>query len=261
MAHRKPTPETLAFGAEVARLRGLAKLSRAELAKKVPISLSYVGLVESGCTRCRYDFAQRLDKALDTGTTLADAWDDWLRGTAYPRYFVDFTKAESGAAILRSYQAFVVYGLLQTEAYARVMVVTDSAVAGRMKRQGILTRDDPPMVSVVMNESVLYSQVGDSTVMREQLEHLITVSRLPNVTLQIAPTGYYRGVHGSFTVATQPTGTEVVHLANLTGATITYEPGDIVYAVKSFALLQACALSPDMTRDMIRKVVDDRWTS
>jgi hypothetical protein len=103
--------------------------------------------------------------------------------------------------------------------------------------------------------------VGSSAIMREQLEHLITVSRLPNVTLQIAPTGYYRGVHGSFTVATQPNGTEVVHLANLTGATITYEPGDIVYAVKSFVLLQACALSPDMTRDMIRKVVDERWTN
>jgi hypothetical protein len=89
MPHRKPTPETLAFGEEVARHRKLAELPRAQLAKLVSVTTSYIGVVETGATRCRHDFAQRLDAALGTGTALADAWDDLLRGTSYPTYFVD----------------------------------------------------------------------------------------------------------------------------------------------------------------------------
>jgi len=259
MAHRKPTPETLAFGAEVARLRTLARLSRAQLAKMVPVSVSYIGLIETGCTRCRYDFAQRLDGTLDSGTLLADAWDDLLRGTGYPKFFTDFAKAENAAVLIRTYQAMVVYGLMQTEAYARILVITDSAVEGRMKRQATLTKEDAAVACVVMDESVLYRLVGDREVMREQLEHLIAMSMQPNITLQIAPLGYYRGVHGSFTLATQPNGADVVYLSHTNGGNTSHETGDILPIVKAFATLQARALSPEASRDMIRKVLDERY--
>src|SRR4051812_29295776 len=238
MAHRQPTPETLAFGAEAARLRDLAGLSRSQLAKKAAVTASYIGIVETGVTRCRYDFAERLDTALDTGTALADAWSDLLEGKGYPRYFVDFTKAESSAVILRIYEAFVIYGLLQTEAYARVLLVSDGAVSGRMKRQALLTRDDPPMFCVVMDESVLHRQVGDQAVMREQLEHLIEMSKRPNVTVHISPTAYYRGVNGSFAVATQPNGSEVAYLLDTTAGRISNESADIVHVAKAFLTLQ-----------------------
>jgi transcriptional regulator with XRE-family HTH domain len=65
MASRKPTTQTIAFGAELARRRETAGLTRLELAKRVSVSRSYVGQVETGATRCREDFAQRLDEALD----------------------------------------------------------------------------------------------------------------------------------------------------------------------------------------------------
>jgi len=245
----------------MARLRELAGMTRLEMARAAAVTRSYIGQVETGVTRCRYDFAQRADVALNTGTALADAWDELLRGTGYPRYFTDFAKGEGAAVFLRAYENNLVYGLLQSEAYARVLVVSDSAVAARMKRQTLLTLENPPALCVVMDESVLYRQVGERTVMREQLEHLITMSRLPNITLQIAPTGYYREVRGAFAVATQSDGSDVAYLTHLTGGITTTGSGDIVHAEKSFALLQARALSPDASRNLIRKVVDERWTT
>jgi transcriptional regulator with XRE-family HTH domain len=261
MVRRQATQETLAFGAELARLRELTGMTRLEMARAASVTRSYIGQVETGVTRCRYDFAQRADAALGTVTALADTWDELLRGTGYPRYFTDFAKGEGAAVFLRAYENTLVYGLLQSEAYAQVLVVSDSAVATRMKRQALLTRDHPPTLCVVMDESVLYRQVGDRTVMGEQLEYLITVSELSNITLQIAPTGYYREVRGAFAIATQADGSDVAYLAHLTGGITTTESGDIVHAEKSFALLQARALAPDASRDLIRKVVDERWTT
>jgi hypothetical protein len=201
---------------------------------------------------------RRRRAALGTGTELVDAWDELLEGKGYPRYFADYTKAEPSALLIRSFQGFVVDGLLQVEAYARVVVSTDEALIGRMKRQSVLTKDDAPTVCVVLDESVLHREVGDRVVMREQLEYLISVSKLPNVTLQIALTAYYR-VQGSFAIATQPNGGDVAYLRHLTGGNTTTEPADIVRAETAFATLQARALSPSASRDMIRSVIDERY--
>lgn len=89
----------------------------------VPIGVrrqrGYIGQVERGETRCRRDFSERVDKALKCEGKLVEAWDELLRGTKYPKYFVSFPKKEASAVQLRSYEAYFVYGLFQTEGYAR----------------------------------------------------------------------------------------------------------------------------------------------
>ena len=70
LAARRPTRQTISFGQEVTRLRHEADLSRLELAKRAAVSRSYIAQLENGTTRCRRDFAIRLDEALGTGTTL-----------------------------------------------------------------------------------------------------------------------------------------------------------------------------------------------
>lgn len=259
MAARKPSPELRAFGTEVTRLRHEAGLTQTELAKRVNVTRSYVGQVEAGTTRCRYDFAQRVDMALDTDTTLADAWDDLLRSTSYPRWFCDFPKAEATAAILRSYENRVVYGLLQTEAYARVLLVKDDAVADRMRRQTVLERTPPPTIYVVLEESILSREVGGREIMREQLERLLAVSAMNHVHLQIAPNRYHPGVRGGFSIATQPDGGEVAHLVNVIRGETSNTSEDLLHVTRAFATLQARALSVDDSRDLIERVLVERW--
>jgi transcriptional regulator with XRE-family HTH domain len=258
MAARKATPQTIAFGAELARQREAVGLTRLELAKRTAVSRSYIGQVETGATRCREDFAERLDEALGCTPALRDAWNDLLRSTGYPKWFVDYPCAESSAVLLLVYEAVFVYGLLQTEDYARVLSPTQVAFEGRLSRQQVLSRKPPPKIVVVLEESVVAREVGGREVMRSQCEYLLEVSEWGNITLQVAPTAYYPGVLGSFGLARQAKGEELLHMETSTGGVTSNAPGDILHCVGAFAEMQARCLSVGDSRDFIRKAMT-RW--
>lgn len=256
-------PEFLTFGAEVRRLRKAAGLNQQTLAGMVSVTRSYVTQVESGRTRCRRDFAARLDRALKSGMTLVEAWDELLesiKSDKYPEFFANFPKAEQSANMLRSYQDRVVYGLFQSEAYARVLLNDEDALKNRMRRQEILYRDPPPSVTAVMDETVLYREVGGREVMREQLELLIQLSDREKINLQIAPIRYIRNVWATFTIATLPDQRQVVYTAKAYGGETSTNPANVALVNEAMATLQAEALNIRDTRALIRKVIDERWS-
>ncbi|MEV7377530.1 helix-turn-helix domain-containing protein [Streptomyces lydicus] len=104
---------------------------------------------------------------------------------------------EEAAEVIRTYEVQFLPGLLQTEAYAYVVTrlgypdeadsKIDRLVSLRMERQKLLTRPGAPRLWAVVDEAVLRRPFGGPDVMRAQLEHLLKVAELPNVTLQIAP--------------------------------------------------------------------------
>lgn len=259
MAKRKPSPALKAFGAEVRRLREEAGITRTELANRVAVTPSYISQVESGNTRCRRDFATRLDQALSSGHTLTNAWDEVLKTATYPQFFADYSRAEASAELLRVFGATFVVGMLQTREYAHVLLPSEAALEGRLKRQQVLALEKPPRLVVVLEETVLMREIGGPGVMRAQCEHLLEMSERENITLQIAPTAYYRGISGSFNIATQPTGEEMLYLETSTGGITSDDTGDIVHCVGAFAEMQARCLSVSDSRDFIRKAMD-RWT-
>jgi hypothetical protein len=124
---------------------------------------------------------------------------------------VEFLEAEADAEGIWIWDPQVIPGLFETEDYARALLqawVTrfalpsgevDRRIQTYRLRQEILTRDAPPRVSVVIDESVLRRKVGEPTVMRTQLDHLAKISELPNVEIRILP---FNGEHllatGSF---------------------------------------------------------------
>ncbi|WP_165966738.1 helix-turn-helix transcriptional regulator [Actinomadura sp. 7K507] len=254
-----PTRQTIAFGDELARLREDAGLSRLELANRIPVTRSYIGQVENGTTRCRREFAAELDKAIDNGTAMVDAWDDLLKSSRYPPWFADYPVAEGTAALLRAYETMFVYGLFQTEAYIRAHLSDEVAVEGRLRRQAVLERENPPMLSIVLAENVLWTCMGSAEVMVEQCEHLLAVSEWSTVTLQVAPTGYYPGFNGPFNLATQSNGEDLLYMPTARGGTTTNYREDILHIVGAFSALQANALSVDDSREFLRKAVV-RWT-
>ncbi|XRQ05150.1 helix-turn-helix domain-containing protein [Actinomadura welshii] len=259
MPSRMPTRQTIAFGIELTRLREDAGLSRLELANRIPVTRSYIGQVENGTTRCRREFAGQLDKAIDSGTAMVDAWDDLLKTSRYPPWFADYPLAEGTASLLRAYETMFVYGLFQTEAYIRAHLSDDAAVEGRLRRQAVLERENPPMLCVVLAENVLWTRMGSAEVMVEQCERLLTVSEWSNVTLQIAPTAFYPGLVGSFNLATQPNGDDLLYMPAARGGITSNDREDILQVVGAFSALQAHALSADDSREFLRKAVV-RWS-
>jgi transcriptional regulator with XRE-family HTH domain len=262
-SQNKIKPEFLSFGAEVKRLRAAAGLRQQDLASLVNVTRSYITQVESGRTRCRRDFALRLDRALKSGTAIVEAWDDLLESIKtdrYPTFFANFTKAEQSAIVFRAYDERLVHGLLQTEAYARVLLKNEEKVRSRMRRQGILDRDPAPLVSIILDETVLYREVGGPDVMREQLEHLIELSLNEKVQLQIAPVQYIRDVRGSFAIATRPDHRQVAYSVTCWGGDTTTDEEEMATANKTFLVIQSEALNVKDSRSLIRKIAEERWS-
>jgi transcriptional regulator with XRE-family HTH domain len=116
-----------------------------------------------------------------------------------------FAAFEQGAAGIRSFHPLVLPGLLQTDAYGAVVFgadvwprtqqQVDRLVEIRRERQKILTRkQDPLQLTVVLDEAALRHVAGDAATMVEQLDHVVAMAELPNITVQVLP--FERGVHG-----------------------------------------------------------------
>ncbi|WP_234328549.1 DUF5753 domain-containing protein [Streptomyces rimosus] len=97
----------------------------------------------------------------------------------------------------KAYVPTMVWGTLQTEAYATVILrqvvdflgVPDDVPAGvakRMQRQKVLY-DREHHYDVILGEQALYTNVGGPEVMRPQVDRLLRDIDLPSLTLGILP--------------------------------------------------------------------------
>ncbi|MFJ4189608.1 helix-turn-helix domain-containing protein [Kitasatospora sp. NPDC089509] len=101
---------------------------------------------------------------------------------------LDLAEAEANSTALDSYETLLIPGLLQTRSYSEVIHgYNERKVEFRHRRQKLLSGEDAPPFRAVIHEAALHMMYGGPTVMRDQLSHLIEVSRLPNVTIQILP--------------------------------------------------------------------------
>ncbi|MCM3807058.1 helix-turn-helix domain-containing protein [Streptomyces sp. DR7-3] len=100
--------------------------------------------------------------------------------------------------LFRIYSSTMVPGLLQTEGYAAALLsnIADfrgipfndgaEAAAARVERSRIIHERGHRFVMLI-EEAVLYAQLGDGDAMAAQLGHLLTAGALPQVSLGIIP--------------------------------------------------------------------------
>jgi transcriptional regulator with XRE-family HTH domain len=193
--------------------------------------------------------------------------------------YLAFIALEAEAPLVLQWHINVIPGLLQTEQYALDIVSGWRAVSGpippafidrrvevRMRRQQILTRDQPLELTVVLDESVLRRQRGDNALMYEQLHRLVEVSGWPNVTLQILPLAGPKSLAAdSFTLfqfgsVLETSLHDVVSTENLAnylyveGETSTYE------FRQAFELLAQESLDPEESRELILRTAQELWS-
>ncbi|MFB7897824.1 helix-turn-helix domain-containing protein [Streptomyces xiamenensis] len=127
-----------------------------------------------------------------------------------PEWFSAFVSLEAEADQIRAYEPHYVPGLLQTEAYAATVLRSgmphapaseiDRLVALRLARQDLLQRKQPPLLWVVIDETVLRRPFGGPNVLRAQISRLIEAVSAPHVRLQIMPfsAGPHPAMYGPF---------------------------------------------------------------
>lgn len=218
-----PTVRRMQLGWELKRLREKAGFdTRAKALEGMRISESKLYRVEKGYTTLQAaaelkDLLTRYGVTSDDDVdflveiqrdSLKKGWWAPYRSTM-PSGMVTFVGLEYGAHAIRAWQPSVVYGLLQTENYAREMFLAAKLVEEtttefiernvqlRMERKARLEHGDlgkPLNLWLVLDEAALRRVIGGPEVMREQYAELIRLAQLDNVTIQILPmsTATYR---------------------------------------------------------------------
>jgi transcriptional regulator with XRE-family HTH domain len=196
---------------ELRRWRAKRSLTQEQLAEGINYSVDQVRSVESLRRNPLPDFLAKCDKALDTDGALSRLLP-LLAEDTYPSWFRPFAEMEAQAVAIQEFEVQLVPGLLQTEEYARAVLKTgwppigpdeiERRLAARLERQKILHRDDPPLLSFVLDESILRRPMGDDCMMADQLQHLIDASALSHVQLQVLTfdRAKYAPSEGSYTV-------------------------------------------------------------
>jgi hypothetical protein len=182
-----------------------------------------------------------------------------------------FIPLEADASVMRNWEPAVVPGLLQTEAYMRALFSTadsetpragiDRVVSLRLTRQHRLTGDLPLSLHTIVDESVIYRQIGGPGVMAEQLRHLIEVSELPTVDLRILP--YSAGEHPLLGTAVailefqDAPDLDIVYVEQFRGTHhLVKRPIDVSQCRARFERLAAKSLDTRRTRNLMKATID-----
>ncbi|AKZ55500.1 hypothetical protein SAM23877_2451 [Streptomyces ambofaciens ATCC 23877] len=272
MAHIQsldPTASPLDYyGWELRRQREAHGLNQAQLGEIIFCTGSLVGQIETTRKVPTRDFSERVDAALGTDGLFSRLIGLVLR-SQLPTWFQPYAEMEAKATYISTYQAQLVYGLVQTEEYARAVLDVehrgnvDEMVAARMERQRILLRHRPPALWVVLDEAALLREIGGRDVMRRQLARLLDFTTAPWVQIQVLPltSGQHTGMMGTFTLLRFDADLDLFYKDGYDQGYMTASPEVIKERSFGYARLQASALSPEDSVRLITRVMEERYAT
>ncbi|MFG2545951.1 helix-turn-helix domain-containing protein [Streptomyces sp. NPDC048594] len=258
----------VAFGQTMKTLRVRAGLEREEFGRRIGYSASTVASYEQGRRIPSPRTIERADEVLDAGGLLT-VWKEQVERAQYPVFFQGMATLEKEAIELLAYDALVVKGLLQTEEYMRALLAMrrpvldqetiEQRVAARLARQDIFDRRPSPLLSFVMDESVLRHRYGGKGVLRGQLEHLLLVGNKRNVEIQVMPTVCEdnAGVNGPFTVVTRRDGKKFVYAEAQSTSTLQTDPEQTALAAARYGIIRSQALTPRESLEFVERLLGE----
>jgi transcriptional regulator with XRE-family HTH domain len=280
-----PTVLQLQLGKELKRLREARGWTLAEAIEVLGNKNTKLSRLENGQSSVRpldigilYDTlgatAEEKAWALETAKhcNQRGRWSGYR--SVYGKFFRMAVDLEEDASVISHYQAEMIPGLLQTEAYIRAVFsaggpqrleTLEKAIKARLERQQVLTREDAPQIGFVMSESAVLRMVGDEAVMGEQLRHVAEVAELPNVQLQILPfraRTYPPGCLFPFTMFRIPSPgksgpLEYVYLEDYDDGRYRDDHESVATYSNLWQRFVGAALDPVQSKELLLRLVDD----
>jgi len=278
-----PTVRRRRLGAELRRLREAHSLKLDEVASELDLVASTLSRIETGKAPIKTYYLNRLLDMFEVTDPAARQvlidmgreghrkgwWAEY--GDVLPSGFDIYVGLEAEAQGLRSFEATLVHGLLQTVDYATAVLrelhpkdseeQVQKLVGLRMQRQRTL--EGPPSIEfwLILDEAALRRRVGGVAIMRHQLEHLVEASRWPNVTLQVLgfDSGAHAGMDGAFSILEFPERTDhdVAFIdGGFFGMVYLEKDREVRLFTEAFDRLRAAALSPAASIELIETVAD-----
>lgn len=211
--------------------------------------------------------ALQLYRLANTDTAVIEQAD--APSAKYRRFRMD----EAEAAQERTLDTVVVPGLLQTPNYItaiargrrRLLRSADwerRAGDERRDRQALLLRrDDPLVLHALIHESALRTVIGGPEVMVAQLDHLLAMGKLLNVTIQVVPFEF--GAHAAMTGPWfllsfhEPDEPDLAYAEAITGIDTIETSEDVAALSEIWQAIAKAAPSPTRSAEIIKKVRDE----
>lgn len=275
----RPTMRSRRLGSTLRRLREAAQLDQQQAAEYIAGSKAKISRIESGQVAARPgdvrlllelygvrdpDVSQHLEQ-LARNANKRGWWLDYV----VPDGFGDYVALEEEATHIRSWQPLLVPGLLQTPAYTRTLVegnpnITDSAVIEQVvklrqeRRRKVF--DAGTRLTAVVGEAALTAPMPYVETHRDQLADLLDAARCSHVTVQVLPTAEWQAtrcaasgfVMLSFDGEWSPAAVSQDTQDNIVVAEANEQIGRYASA---FELLQATALTPSKSQELIREIL------
>jgi transcriptional regulator with XRE-family HTH domain len=275
---RSQTVRRRQLGGALRRLREAAGKSAKEAADWAGVSTSTLSKIERGGQAVKIGHVRLLTQLYDIGAPHTDTLIRLAReasqrgwwaayGDTVPDWVRTYLDLEQDASELWAYESGLIFGLFQTPAYAKAIMAAFMPEAGpdelakpvafRTARQQRVFDDRAPSLRVVLDEAVLRRPVGGPAVMREQLEHLSEVAKLPQVSVVVQPfsAGAHPSIGSAFTLLrfadADAADMNCVYLENAQGGLYLERPSDIDRYTVMFEQLSESALSADDSLELV----------
>ncbi|MFE7275550.1 helix-turn-helix domain-containing protein [Streptomyces sp. NPDC057623] len=239
-----------------------------EFAKAVGYGEDLVYKIEGGKRIPRQEYLDKADGVLEADGLVSAAWED-VKKVRYPKKVRDLAQMEARAVEIGVYENSNIAGLLQTEEHMRALFgvwlpaysdeETERMVAARMARRSIFERSPAPTLSFVQEEATLRRPNGGRMVWRQQLERLLELGRLRNVSIQVMPTDVedHFGTGGLIEVLKFSDGTAVGRSEGAFNGRPVTDPKQIRILDLRYSMIRAQALTPRESRALIEQMLGE----
>lgn len=255
------------FGTLLRFYRERAGLSQEALGAKIGFSKSQVAMVERGERPPKGGFITGADAALGAQGAL-EAAGAKLRYSYLPAWTEEYTEHEAVAVALHNYENRVIPGILQTPGYAGHVFschcppLDDEEIEGRVQtrlaRHALLRRRPAPIVSFVLEQSVLTRPIGGEHVLKEQLHHLLDVAQLRHVDIQVMPPTRrtHAALNGPIFLLETPEHEQLAYVEGQDGGNFVSDQARRNHLFTRYSLLRAQAHTPEDSLKLIREIAE-----
>lgn len=257
------------------KLREQAQLTQRELAERAGVSKQTVSRYETWRDRAGVNTrtVKALAEAAGAPTDVIAALVGLTRNSGEDGWWTTHKGLSAGLGQLIEFERWAQYehiyannlvpGLLQTHAYnvathqaqevRRTPKEIEDQVEARARRQEILTEPAGIDLWAVLDEAVLRRVVGNRGLMAEQMAHLLTLSELPNVEIQVMPfsSGATAAGVGHFLLLGRPHDVGVVYIELRQAGLYLDEVEEVATYMRSWDYVRSQAASLSESRDLV----------
>jgi transcriptional regulator with XRE-family HTH domain len=261
------------LGKQLKILRERKGLTQKEFGQQVGYGPDAISSMERGVRITRPELLEKADELLDAGGLLREAIPEVEEAmkkarTRHPEWYRNYAGMEAEALELHHYCNHAMHGLLQTEDHARAVFAKrrpflseetiEKRVVDRLSRQQVFDRWPPPVVSYVLEEVVLDRPIGGRRVHAEQLRHLLRVSSMRNVEIQVMPTRLeeHPNLDSAFNVLTPKGHSQVAYTEAQGYPRLITDAEEVRKIADRYGIMRAMALPPMESRELIEKKLE-----